>query len=141
MSITALHPAASEAPAADSDRPEAAPSRRARPLTEGEQQVVLAVAVLAAGLGLIGFANSYPDALTRERARLLALTDLQDPYGPLAWRWRAPRRTRALYRLGELAPAVTTPALTSATGDDRSASPADTPAQARPRPTTRRKRA
>ena len=48
--------------------------------------------------------RSYPEALRRERDRLLALTELQDTYGPLAWRWRAPRRTRALYRLGELAP-------------------------------------
>jgi hypothetical protein len=51
--------------------------------------------------------RSYPDALRRERDRLLALTELQDSYGRLAWRWRAPRRTRALYRLGELAPART----------------------------------
>ncbi len=49
--------------------------------------------------------RSYPRALARERDRLLALTGLQDAYGPLAWRWRAPRRVRALYRLGELAPA------------------------------------
>ena len=53
--------------------------------------------------------RSYPDALKRERDRLLALTDLQDTYGCCAWRWRAPRRTRALYRLGELAPASTQP--------------------------------
>ena len=53
--------------------------------------------------------RSYPDALRRERDRLLALTDLQDTYGRHAWRWRAPRRTRALYRLGELAPASTQP--------------------------------
>ena len=49
--------------------------------------------------------RSYPAALRRERHRLLALTELQDTYGRLAWRWRAPRRVRALYRLGELAPA------------------------------------
>jgi hypothetical protein len=48
--------------------------------------------------------RSYPGALDRERARLLALTDLQDAYGVIAWRWKAPRRTRAMYRLGELAP-------------------------------------
>jgi hypothetical protein len=48
--------------------------------------------------------RSYPEALRRERARLLALTELQDTYGRMAWRWRAPRRARALYRLGELAP-------------------------------------
>ena len=46
--------------------------------------------------------RSYPAALERERARVLALTGLQDAYGVLAWRWRAPRRVRALYRLGEL---------------------------------------
>jgi hypothetical protein len=45
--------------------------------------------------------RSYPAALDRERARVLALTGLQDEYGLLAWRWRAPRRIRALYRLGE----------------------------------------
>jgi hypothetical protein len=53
--------------------------------------------------------RSYPDALRRERDRLLALTELQDTYGRIAWRWRAPRRTRALYRLGELAPASAQP--------------------------------
>ena len=46
--------------------------------------------------------RSYSDALTRERARLLSLTELQDAYGTVAWRWHAPRRVRALYRLGEL---------------------------------------
>ncbi|MFF4240453.1 DUF2637 domain-containing protein [Actinomadura geliboluensis] len=46
--------------------------------------------------------RSYPDALNRERARVLALTDLQDTYGRWAWRRNAPRRVRALYRLGEL---------------------------------------
>ena len=49
--------------------------------------------------------RSYPDALARERARLLAVTGLQDTYGVIAWRWRAPRRVRTLYRLGELSPA------------------------------------
>jgi hypothetical protein len=48
--------------------------------------------------------RSYPDALSRERGRLLALTGMQDTYGPVRWRWKAPRRTRALYRLGDLAP-------------------------------------
>ncbi|WP_289007938.1 DUF2637 domain-containing protein [uncultured Thermomonospora sp.] len=49
--------------------------------------------------------RSYPLALERERTRLLVRTDLQDTYGAVAWRWRAPRKVRALYRLGELAPA------------------------------------
>ena len=59
--------------------------------------------------------TAYTDALARERSRLLALTDLKDRYGfvrlgrrrfrfPAAWRWNAPRRERALYRLGELTP-------------------------------------
>ncbi|GAA5033775.1 DUF2637 domain-containing protein [Actinopolymorpha pittospori] len=59
--------------------------------------------------------TAYPDALHRERARLLALTELKDRYGhlhiagrtarfPAAWRWNAPRRERALYRLGEHIP-------------------------------------
>ncbi|WP_219459964.1 DUF2637 domain-containing protein [Nonomuraea rhizosphaerae] len=47
--------------------------------------------------------RSYPNALGRERDRILARTDLQDQYGWL-WRFRATRRERALYRLGELAP-------------------------------------
>ena len=46
--------------------------------------------------------RSYSGALARERARLLAVTGLQDTYGVIAWRWRAPRRVRTLYRLGEL---------------------------------------
>jgi hypothetical protein len=51
--------------------------------------------------------RSYSEALRRERARLLACTELQDRWGRWAWRWRAPRRARLLYRLGELAPART----------------------------------
>ncbi|WP_194908094.1 DUF2637 domain-containing protein [Catenulispora rubra] len=47
--------------------------------------------------------RSYPAALARERTRVLAKTDLQDRYGR-AWRFKASRRERALYRLGELAP-------------------------------------
>ncbi|MEU5880876.1 DUF2637 domain-containing protein [Spirillospora sp. NPDC047279] len=48
--------------------------------------------------------RSYPEALGRERDRVLALTDLQDTYGRWAWRRKAPRRVRAMYRLGELVP-------------------------------------
>ncbi|MGH8883006.1 MAG: DUF2637 domain-containing protein, partial [Stackebrandtia sp.] len=72
--------------------------------------------------------TAYADALSRERARLLALTDLKDRYGfvrvgrrtvrlPVAWRWRAPRRDRALYRLGELVPVDHVPAEVPATAD------------------------
>jgi hypothetical protein len=49
--------------------------------------------------------RSYSEALHRERDRLLARTELQDRWGAVVWRWRAPRRDRALYRLGDLAPA------------------------------------
>ncbi|MEY9934269.1 hypothetical protein ABH926_008934 [Catenulispora sp. GP43] len=47
--------------------------------------------------------RSYPAALARERTRVLAKTDMQDRYGRM-WRFTAPRRERALYRLGELTP-------------------------------------
>ncbi|MBO2453649.1 DUF2637 domain-containing protein [Actinomadura barringtoniae] len=50
--------------------------------------------------------RSYPEALGRERDRVLSLTDLQDTYGRWTWRRNAPRRVRALYRLGELAPSA-----------------------------------
>jgi hypothetical protein len=53
--------------------------------------------------------RSYSEALRRERDRLLACTDLQDRWGRWAWRWRAPRRARVLYRLGELTPAAALP--------------------------------
>jgi hypothetical protein len=89
--------------------------------------------------------RSYPDALRRERDRLLALTDLQDTYGPVAWRWRAPRRTRALYRLGELAPASTQPdtdphpgpGLPAAPGTAPGPAPAGAPERTRTRHRTR----
>jgi hypothetical protein len=67
--------------------------------------------------------RSYPEALHRERSRLLALTTLQDRYGHLAWRWKAPRRDRALYRLGELVPATDV----TARPDTRADIGADTP--------------
>lgn len=57
--------------------------------------------------------RSYPEALRRERDRLLGLTELQDTYGRFGWRWKAPRRVRALYRLGELTPAQQMPELLS----------------------------
>jgi hypothetical protein len=53
--------------------------------------------------------RSYSEALGRERARLLARTELQDRWGSVMWRWRAPRRERALYRLGDLAPVTALP--------------------------------
>jgi Protein of unknown function (DUF2637) len=75
--------------------------------------------------------RSYPAALVRERDRVLALTDLKDTYGPIAWRWKSPRRTKALYKLGELSPAAELPALASAPdgpADDKPA-PSATPAK------------
>jgi hypothetical protein len=53
--------------------------------------------------------RSYLKALQRERDRVLALCDLQEGHGRVTWRWKAPRRLRALYRLGELSPVELTP--------------------------------
>jgi hypothetical protein len=75
--------------------------------------------------------RSYPQALGKERERVLALTGLQDDYGTIAWRWRAPRRTRALYRLGEL-----TPAGPVQHGEDRTDSGEDTGARTDREPRT-----
>lgn len=75
--------------------------------------------------------RSYPAALIRERDRILALTHLKDTYGPLAWRWKAPRRTKALYKLGELTPAAVLPDL------DEAAEPADAAPDGEPGPSTR----
>jgi len=41
----------------------------------------------------------------RDRAQDLARAALQDTFGPLAWRWRAPRQQRVDYRHGALTPA------------------------------------
>jgi hypothetical protein len=54
--------------------------------------------------------RSYTAALDRERERALALTALQDKYGGIGWRWQAPRRERALFRLGVHAPVPAPPA-------------------------------
>src|SRR5262245_10954995 len=70
--------------------------------------------------------RSYSEALRRERDRLLACTDMQDRWGRWAWRWRAPRRARVLYRLGELVPAAALPT-----------APATDPAPTSRRPSTR----
>ena len=47
--------------------------------------------------------TSYRDALARERERQLARAELRERYGR-GWRRAAPRRTRVLLKLGELAP-------------------------------------
>ncbi|TDB79669.1 DUF2637 domain-containing protein [Actinomadura sp. KC216] len=107
--------------------------------------------------------RSYPDALNRERARVLALTDLQDTYGRWAWRRNAPRRVRALYRLGELSepsaetstvvsgapsggpvadrpalPGMDRPALESGPSGHRPGGPSAAPSRTRPRTTAGR---
>jgi hypothetical protein len=73
--------------------------------------------------------RSYPAALARERSRVLAKTDMQDRYG-LLWRFTAPRRERALYRLGELLPTAprtdTTPDTDTDTTSDTRPDSADT---------------
>lgn len=53
--------------------------------------------------------RDYRTALSREQDRLLALCDLRDEHGPLVWRWKANRRDRVAYRLGQLAPARALP--------------------------------
>ena len=80
--------------------------------------------------------RSYSEALRRERARLLARTELQDRWGRLVWRWRAPRRERALYRLGELAPAgaLAQPESERASVERRRPSPDSRPSGAGPGP-------
>jgi hypothetical protein len=81
--------------------------------------------------------RSYPAALVRERDRVLALTDLQDAYGRMAWRWKAPRRTKALYKLGELMPTSELPALAARQDEpaDRTARSARTARRTAPEPT------
>ncbi|MER6950439.1 DUF2637 domain-containing protein [Nonomuraea sp. NPDC000554] len=69
--------------------------------------------------------RSYPEALGRERERVLAKTELQDRYGVL-WRWKATRRERALYYLGELTP-KDIPVKVRAVRDDRPALPPKRP--------------
>ncbi len=77
--------------------------------------------------------RSYPDALTRERSRLLALTGLQDAYGHIGWRWKAPRRDRALYRLGNSPhPALSTLRPPSTNRQRTPLTPAVTATNARP---------
>jgi hypothetical protein len=81
--------------------------------------------------------RSYSEALHRERARLLARTELQDRWGTVMWRWRAPRRERALYRLGDLAPAT---ALAPAAAEPVQPAPALStrrPSRRRPAPSAR----
>jgi hypothetical protein len=81
--------------------------------------------------------RSYSEALRRERARLLARTELQDRWGTVVWRWRAPRRERALYRLGDLAPVT---ALAPATPEPVPPAPAvkgRRPSRRRPAPSAR----
>ncbi|MDF5751951.1 DUF2637 domain-containing protein [Spongiactinospora sp. TRM90649] len=80
--------------------------------------------------------RSYPDALTRERDRILAKTELQDRYGRL-WRTKATRRERALYRLGELVP-VSTQHQVQISPVRLAPAPALPPASARKRPSRKR---
>ncbi|MFC7380916.1 DUF2637 domain-containing protein [Sphaerisporangium rhizosphaerae] len=84
--------------------------------------------------------RSYPLALHRERGRVLAKTDLQDRYGRL-WRWKATRRERALYKLGELVPLgtdVSVPVLSTVPEDEVALVPVpETPSPSPRSPSTR----
>jgi hypothetical protein len=46
--------------------------------------------------------TSLAAATARHLAYDLAKADLRDQYGPVLWRWKAPRRTRILLRRGEI---------------------------------------
>jgi hypothetical protein len=81
--------------------------------------------------------RSYSEALRRERARLLARTELQDRWGTVVWRWRAPRRERALYRLGDLAPATALAPATPKPVPSAPAVKARRPSRRRPAPSAR----
>jgi hypothetical protein len=72
--------------------------------------------------------RSYTAALERERERVLALTALQDTYGAIAWRWRAPRRERALFRLGVHAPMPAAPPATASAASLPGEAAQDSPA-------------
>ncbi|MFF9361607.1 DUF2637 domain-containing protein [Streptomyces griseoluteus] len=52
--------------------------------------------------------TSYSAALGMERERLLARADLHERFGR-GWRRKTPRRERVMLRMGELAPATSTP--------------------------------
>ncbi|MEE4493761.1 DUF2637 domain-containing protein [Streptomyces sp. BE230] len=47
--------------------------------------------------------TSYADALARERERVLARAELREQHGRM-WRWKTPRRSRVLLKLGEISP-------------------------------------
>lgn len=78
--------------------------------------------------------TSYPAALVRERERVLAKTDLQDAYGELTWLWRAPRRARVLYRLGEQVPSTLLAPPYDEAGADRDSDLAALPPASSPAP-------
>jgi hypothetical protein len=48
--------------------------------------------------------TSFTAARDRDLAFELAKADMRDRYGPVSWRWKAPRRERLLLRRGEVAP-------------------------------------
>jgi hypothetical protein len=69
--------------------------------------------------------TSFATARERDLAFELAKADMADRYGPVSWRWKAPRRERLLLRRGEVAPVpagqlptVPMPALATAPAPD-----------------------
>ncbi|MGH9209866.1 MAG: DUF2637 domain-containing protein [Acidimicrobiales bacterium] len=68
----------------------------------------------------------------RDREQDLARAALKDRYGPLVWRWRAPRRERVLHRHGALAPTALS------AGDDGSVASLTRGASSSPVPARRR---
>lgn len=59
--------------------------------------------------------TDYGKALDLERRRRLTRGDMADRYGAITWRWKAPRKQRIQYQLGQLAPARTEPTQEAAT--------------------------
>ncbi|MFJ4985097.1 DUF2637 domain-containing protein [Streptomyces sp. NPDC088732] len=80
--------------------------------------------------------TSYGDALARERERQLARADLRERHGR-RWRSKTDRRTRVLLKLGETAPADTTPTPTPAPAETTPVLPAAAPSGPKPAPRKR----
>jgi hypothetical protein len=81
--------------------------------------------------------RSFDRAYARWWARKEARWELQNTYGLVAWRWKAPRELRGRYRYGNLTPTSPETATGPASTPEPEATPAP-PAPAEPRRPTRR---
>jgi hypothetical protein len=91
--------------------------------------------------------TSLTTARQRDLAFELAKADMRDTYGPVSWRWKAPRRQRLLLRRGELTPvpstamALTPPLMVPALPETARRDQAETNGTRRPRGTETARRA